>query len=133
MTWQADYAFYQEVFRGGMEEAEFAGAAARAEDVLRGYERAYRVTGSAEDRARAVCALAECIAYFDAAQNGEGGLRYAKVGSVSVSGKGIYSQVDISPKAQEKELYRTAGRYLEIYLGTGLCGHRPLQSECRGG
>ena len=97
-----------------MEEAAFLEAAARAEDVLRGYERAYRVTGSPEDRARAVCAMAEVIAYFDAAQNGQGGLRYAKVGSVSVSGKGIYSQVDISASAQEKELYRTAGRYLDI-------------------
>ena len=119
MTWQADYGFYREVFRGSMEEAAFLEAAARAEDVLRGYERAYRVTGSAEDRARAVCAMAEVIAYFDAAQNGEGGLRYAKVGSVSVSGKGIYSQVDISASAQERELYRTAGRYLDIYRGTG--------------
>ena len=120
MTWQADYPFYREVFRGtALEEADFPEAAARAEDVLRSYERAYRVTGSAEDRARAVCAMAEVIAYFDAAQNGQGGLRYAKVGSVSVSGKGIYSQVDISASAQEKELYRTAGRYLEIYRGTG--------------
>ena len=109
MTWQADYGFYREVFRGTMEEAAFLEAAARA----------YRVTGSAEDRARALCAMAEAIAYFDAAQNGEGGLRYAKVGSVSVSGKGIYSQVDISASAQERELYRTAGRYLEIYRGTG--------------
>ena len=119
MTWQADYAFYKEVFRGGMEAADFVEAAARAEDVLRGYERAYQVTGSAEDRAKAICAMAEVVAYFDAAQNGEGGLRYAKVGSVSVSGKGIYSQVDISASAQERELYRTAGRYLEIYRGTG--------------
>ena len=97
-----------------MEEAEFAEAAARAEDVLKGYERAYRVTGSQEDRARAICAMAEAIAYFDAAQNGQGGLRYAKVGSVSVSGKGIYSQVDISPKAQEREMYRIANRYLTL-------------------
>ena len=68
MTWQADYSFYREVFRGTMEEAAFLEAAARAEDVLRGYERAYRVTGSPEDRARAVCAMAEVIAYFDAAK-----------------------------------------------------------------
>ena len=54
MTWQADYAFYKEVFRGGMEEAEFAEAAARAEDVLKGYERAYRVTGSAVAMGEAV-------------------------------------------------------------------------------
>ena len=100
-----------------MEEDAFSEASARAEDVLRGYERSYRVTGSEEEKAKALCAMAEVIAYFDAAQNGQGGLRYAKVGSVSVSGKGIYSQVDISPKAQEKELYRTACRYLDRYRG----------------
>ena len=111
----ADFRFYREVYLGtALEEAEFPEAAARACDVLRGYERAYRVTGSEEDRAMAVCAMAEIMAYFDAAQNGQGGLRYAKVGSVSVSGKGIYSQVDISPKAQRRELYRAAGRYLDI-------------------
>ena len=100
-----------------MEEDAFREAAARAEDVLRGYARSYRVTGSEAAKAKALCAMAEVISYFDAAQNGRGGLRYAKVGSVSVSGKGIYSQVDISAKAQEKELYRTACRYLTIYRG----------------
>ena len=123
MCCRADFRFYRQVYGGtALEEEIFSEAAARAIDVLRGYERAYRVTGSEEEKAKAICAMAEAIAYFDAAQNGEGGLRYAKVGSVSVSGKGIYSQVDISPKAQEKELYRTASRYLEIYRGV-----------CRGG
>ena len=70
-------------------------------------------------RKMALCAMAEAIGYFDAAQNGQGGLRYASVGTVSVSGKGIYSQVDISAAAQEKELYRTASRYLQIYRGIG--------------
>ena len=114
----ADFRFYRQVFGGtALEEETFLEAAARAEDVLTGYERAYQVSGSEEQKAKALCAMAEAIAYFDAAQNGQGGLRYAKVGSVSVSGKGIYSQVDISAKAQEKELYRTACRYLTIYRG----------------
>ena len=115
MCCRADFKFYRQAYGGtALQEEVFLEAAARAIDVLRSYERAYRVTGSQEEKAKAICAMAEAIAYFDAAQNGEGGLRYAKVGSVSVSGKGIYSQVDISPKAQEKELYRTASRYLEI-------------------
>ena len=118
MCCRADFRFYRQVYGGtALEEDAFSEASARAEDVLRGYERSYRVTGSEEAKAKALCAMAEAIAYFDAAQNGQGGLRYAKVGSVSVSGKGIYSQVDISAKAQEKELYRTAGRYLQIYRG----------------
>ena len=65
----------------------------------------------------ALCALAETMSYFDAAQNGKGALRYASVGSVSISGKGIYNMLDISPGAQEKEMYRVAERYLEIYRG----------------
>ena len=122
MCCRADFRFYRQVYGGtALEEEIFSEAAARAIDVLRGYERAYRVTGSEEEKAKAICAMAEAIAYFDAAQNGEGGLRYAKVGSVSVSGKGIYSQVDISPKAQEQELYRAASLYLTIYRGTSRC------------
>ena len=119
MPWLVDlYRFYQERYHGtALSEADFREAAARAADVLTEYQRVYRVAGSEEDKAMAICAMAEAIAYFDAAQNGRGGLRYAKVGSVSVSGKGIYSQVDISPRAQERELYRTAGRYLQIYRG----------------
>ena len=118
MSCGVDFGFYRQVYGGtALGEDTFPEAAARAGDVLRGYARSYRVTGSEEDKAKAICAMAEAIAYFDAAQNGEGGLRYAKVGSVSVSGKGIYSQVDISTAAQEKELYRTASRYLTIYRG----------------
>ena len=119
MSCGVDFTFYRQVYGGtALGEDTFPEAAARAADVLRGYGRAYQVTGSEEDKAKAICAMAEAIAYFDAAQNGEGGLRYAKVGTVSVSGKGIYSAIDISPKAQEQELYRTACRYLDIYRGT---------------
>ena len=109
------YGFYRDRYHGtALTREEFREAAARAADVLAEFERVYRVAGCQESRAMALCAMAEVIAYFDAAQNGQGGLRYAKVGSVSVSGKGIYSQVDISPKSQERELYRTANRYLSI-------------------
>ena len=118
MSCGVDFGFYRQVYGGtSLREDTFPEAAARAADVLRFYARSYRVTGAEEDKARAICAMADSIAYFDAAQNGEGGLRYAKVGSVSVSGKGIYSQVDISPKAQEMELYRLAGTYLVFYRG----------------
>jgi hypothetical protein len=61
--------------------------------------------------------MAETQGWFDAAQNGSGGLRYASVGTVSVSGKGVYGSVDISPAAQERELYRCACRYLDIQRG----------------
>ena len=113
------YDFYLNTYCGtAIDAQEFPCYLARAEDKLSYYERTYQVTGDENMRKMALCAMAEVIGYFDAAQNGQGGLRYASVGTVSVSGKGIYSQVDISPKAQEKELYRTACRYLNIYRGT---------------
>ena len=110
--------FYRETYGGSaLTEAELLEAVKRAEEQLAMYDRAYRVTGDEIARKMAVCAMAEAIVYFQNAQNGEGGLRYAKVGTMSVSGKGIYSAVDISPQAQERELYRTACRYLDIYRG----------------
>ena len=113
------YDFYLNTYCGKAIPAEdFPELIARAEDKLSCYERLYRVSGEENLRKMALCAMAEAIGYFDAAQNGQGGLRYASVGTVSVSGKGIYSQVDISPAAQEKELYRAASMYLTIYRGT---------------
>jgi hypothetical protein len=116
------YDFYKNTYCGtAISEEEFPELIARAEDKLTCYERLYRVSGDETMRRMALCAMAEAIGYFDAAQNGQGGLRYASVGTVSVSGKGIYSQVDISPAAQEKELYRAAALYLTIYRGTSRC------------
>jgi len=112
------YDFYLNTYCGSAITAEeFPELLKRAQDKLLSYERSYRVTGDETQRSMALCALAEAMAYYDAARNGEGGLRYASVGTVSVSGKGIYSQVDISPAAQERELYRTACTYLDIYRG----------------
>ena len=111
-------AFYRDVYRGSsLTGEELPELLARSEDWLKSLERKYRVTGSENDRKMALCALAEAMSYFDAAQNGQGALRYASVGTVSISGKGIYNMLDISPAAQEKEMYRVAGRYLEIYRG----------------
>ena len=112
------YGFYQNTYLGtALSETEFPEVFRRAQEQLNYYDRRYRVTGDETARNMAVCAMADVIAYFQAAQNGEGGLRYAKVGTVSVSGKGIYSAIDISPQAQERELYRAACRYLTIYRG----------------
>ncbi len=116
------YSFYREVYRGdGLTEQELALFLQRAADKLGQYRRQYRVSGDETAEKMALCAMAEAIAYFDSAVSGQGGLRYASVGTVSVSGKGIYSQVDISPKAREQELYRCACRYLRICRGVGTC------------
>ena len=118
-----DYGFYREVYRGSaIEEAQWPELARRAEDYLRKLRKAYRVVGDEEAFAMAACAVADALCFFTAAQNGTGGaVYYASVGSVSMSGKGIFSQIDLSPAGQEKELYRCAGTYLEIYRGVGAC------------
>lgn len=69
--------------------------------------------------AMAVCAMADCLAYFVAAQNGTGAVASASIGSVSVSYGNVASSVDLSPKGQAKELYRCASQYLEFYRGVG--------------
>lgn len=114
------YDFYRNEYRGSaVEQEEFPELLERAKDQLSLYRRSYRVQGDRVAEKMALCALAETIGYFDAAQNGEGGLRYASVGTVSISGKGIYTEVDITPAAQAKELFRAAARYLDIYRGIG--------------
>jgi hypothetical protein len=115
------YQFYRERYGGtAIGEGEFPELLQRAQDQLNCYKRAYRVSGDEEAEKLALCAMAEVLDYFISAQNGQGGLRYASVGTVSVSGKGIYTQVDISPKAQALELYRTACRYLTVSRAAGM-------------
>ena len=109
------YEFYVNHYGGSsLTREDFPEVVARAEDRLKRYERDFRVSGTENDRKMALCAMAECMAWFDAARSGRGGLRYASVGTVSVSGKGVYGSLDISPRAEERELYRCAGEYLNI-------------------
>ena len=128
-----DYEFYVNQYKGtAIDIARWPYLPQRAADYLAELARQCRVEGSEHDRSMAVCALAETLDYYEAAQNGEGSLRYASIGSVSVSGKGIYGQLDISPKARERELYRCARRYLTVYRGLSE-GGRPCAEEgaCR--
>ena len=118
-----DFKFYTETYRGSSVPAsDWPLFEARAAEQLIRYKRIYTVTApdeNAEDMA--VCAMADALAYFIAAQNGTGGaVSSASIGSVSVSygGAGV---MDLSPKAQERELYRCACRYLDIYRGVGGC------------
>ena len=69
--------------------------------------------------AMAVCAMADALAYFTAAQNGMGAVASASIGSVSVNYGNAANAIDLSPKGQAKELYRCASLYLEFYRGVG--------------
>ena len=117
-----NFEFYTNTYRGSsIPESDWPLFSARAEDQLARYKRIYIVTAPDENaEAMAICAMAEALAYFTAAQNGAGGaVASASIGSVSVSYAGAASAVDLSPKGQTKELYRCASQYLEIYRGVG--------------
>lgn len=109
----ADYTFYTSTFMGGsIPESDFPRLAARATEQLNRYKRIYTVTAPDENSEdMAICAMADALYYFEIAANEP---QSASVGSVS-SSRG--TAVDISPKAQSKELYRCATLYLDIYRG----------------
>lgn len=116
----ADYEFYASVYMGdSIPENEFPRLAKRAGEQLSRYKRIYTVTApeqTSEDMA--ICAMADALAYYEAAQSGTGGpVSAASIGSVSVSYSGSANAVDTSQAAQERELYRCAKLYLDIYRG----------------
>lgn len=113
-----DYGFYMLTYKGvSIDLMEWPTYEARAAAQLAQYKRIYTVTAPDEKaEAMAVCAMADALAYFTAAQNGT--VTSASIGSVSVS-YGIPSAVDLSPKGQARELYRCASQYLDIYRGVG--------------
>lgn len=119
-----DYGFYIGTFYGcSISHEEWPLFEARATEQLARYKRIYTVTAAAENaEAMAICAMADALAYFVAAQNGTGGaVASASIGSVSISYGNAGGAVDLSPKGQAKELYRCACRYLDIYRGVGGC------------
>ena len=117
-----DYEFYRAKYMGdSIAEADFPRLIRRAGEALARYKRVYSVTAPEKDAEEmAACAMADALNYYDAALNGAGGaVSSASIGSVSVSYAGAASAVDLSMAAQERELYRCACRYLEIYRGCG--------------
>ena len=115
-----DYSFYTETYKGtSITDLEWSMFEARAQEQLAYYKRIYTVIAPEENSEKmAMCAMADALAYFTAAQNGTGGaVASASIGSVSVS-YGAQT-VDCSPKAQERELLRCARLYLDIYRGVG--------------
>lgn len=115
-----EYTFYKDHYLGAsITGKDWPMLASRAQDQLNKYKRIYTVVANEESEAMAVCAMADALYYFVQAQNGMGAVASASIGSVSVSYGNAAGSVDISPKAQEKELYRCASLYLDIYRGVG--------------
>ena len=111
-----DYGVYRDGYRGvSIPEEEWVTFCRRASDYVDKLKRLYRVSG---DESMAICAVADAMYFITCAMNGTGGaVYYTSVGSVSMSGKGIFSTIDLSPQGQEREFYRCAGTYLDIYRG----------------
>ena len=116
-----DWDFYRNSYHGSTIPFEdWTYCELRAAEQLERYKRIYTVTAlSPDSEQRAVCAMAEALYGFDLLANGEGGpVQSASIGSVSVSyGVAAAQTMDLSAKGREKELYRTACRYLDIYRG----------------
>lgn len=116
-----DYTFYAVDYHGcSIPPEDWCLYEAKAADKLARYKRIYNVVAPEEkSEAMAICTMADALAYFVAAQNGAGGaVTSASIGSVSVS-YGAAATVDLSAKGQERELYRCACQYLDIYRGVG--------------
>lgn len=117
-----DYNFYLGTYRGcSIADEEWYYLERRAAEQLARYKRIYTVTAPEENSEQlAICAMADALAFFVAAQNGSGGaVSSASIGSVSVSYAVAQNAVDLSPKGQERELFRCARQYLDIYRGVG--------------
>lgn len=117
-----DYDFYVNIYHGtSIPQAEWFTYAARAAEQLERYKRIYTVSipeNTPDGEQRVVCAMAEVLYSFDLLANGEGGpVQSASIGSVSTSYGSSGQFLDLSPKGQERELYRCASRYLDIFRG----------------
>lgn len=107
-----DYGFYTAAYLGTViPEKQFKRCMARAGEALAHFERIYTVTGGAEERRLALCAMAEAI--YTAANRS--GVVSATVGSVSVR------YLENADRQLWRELYDRARIYLNIYRGVAVC------------
>jgi hypothetical protein len=115
------YDFYVNVYHGSAISADNWDTMERdASAKLEQYKRKYTVTAPGENsEALAVCAIAETMDYYEVLENGNIAVQAASIGSVSVTYDNSAKSVEISPKVKEKELYRAARMYLDIYRGVG--------------
>ena len=113
------YEFYSETYHGSsITETAWPVLEKEASAKLSQYKRRYTVVAPEENaEAMAVCAMAETIDFFEATLNGTGAVQSASIGSVSVSYGRTDAATNIGLKDREKELYRCASMYLEIYRG----------------
>ena len=103
-----DYNFYADAYLGQkIPESQFVPCMARARVALQRFDRIYQISGTAEERNLALCAMAEAIYDYRRKE----GVVKATVGSVSV-------QYAANAHLQLwRELYEAASIYLQLYRG----------------
>ena len=103
------YEFYVNSYMGtDIPEKAFDALAARAGEALRRLERIYRIEGTEVEHAMAVCAMAEVLRAW---QNRPAGVKSESVGNTSVQ------YAEEAERKLERELYRKASVYLDMYRG----------------
>ena len=103
------YEFYVNSYMGtDIPEKAFAGFAVRAGEALKKMARIYRVEGTEVEHAMAICAMAEVL---QAWQNRPAGVKSESVGSCATQ------YADEAERKLDRELYRKASVYLDLYRG----------------
>ena len=103
------YEFYVNSYMGTeIPEKVFDALAARAGEALNRLMRIYRVEGTAVEHAMAICAMAEVLHRW---QNRSAGVKAESVGNTSVQ------YADEAERKLDRELYRKASVYLDLYRG----------------
>lgn len=103
-----DYGYYRDEYLGTLiPEKQFAALEKKASDALNRLCRDYVVSGGQEEKAMAVCAMAEELCRLQ----GRAGISSAAVGAVKVQYQ------DLTDRQLLARLYSKAAIYLDIYRG----------------
>ena len=106
----ADYEYYVNCYLGSLiPQQEFSALARRAQAYLAQLERTFLVVGGTDSKAMAVCAMAEEL-YRAGRRQG--------VASTSIGGVRVQYRED---GKLLRQMYHTAGVYLDIFRGKELC------------
>ena len=113
-----EFAFYRDVYGGdSVQEGEFRAYARDASAHLERYKRVYRVTDTAENSEQmALCAMIDAPVLFRLGAKRRCGSQRERWQREQQPGAG--RAAGSNPAAQNRELYRCAQLYLDIYRGT---------------
>lgn len=112
------YEFYISTYHGGMiSPADWIAAEREAQAHLARYKRIYHVNVPSEESENlAICAMADVLTSYAEIGTAGSTVTSASIGSVSESYGGT-SSVEDRAKRQEKDIYKAACLYLDVYRG----------------